>query len=62
MASLSGFEPEAFRLGGGCSIQLSYRDTQTSTCPLLAGVPGPAEVERSPGIMKVYNRRWGQVC
>ena len=26
MASLKGFEPSTCRLGGGCSIQLSYSD------------------------------------
>ena len=26
VAFLRGFEPPAYRLGGGCSIQLSYRN------------------------------------
>lgn len=26
LASLGGFEPPTFRLGGECSIQLSYKD------------------------------------
>ena len=28
LASRGGFEPPTFRLGGECSIQLSYRDTR----------------------------------
>ena len=28
LASRRGFEPPTCRLGGGCSIQLSYRDIQ----------------------------------
>lgn len=28
LVSRAGLEPAAFRLGGGCSIRLSYRDVQ----------------------------------
>lgn len=28
LASLRGFEPPTYRLGGDCSIQLSYKDIQ----------------------------------
>ena len=31
LASLAGFEPTAFRLGGECSILLSYRDIYLKT-------------------------------
>ena len=35
-ASLRGFEPPAYRLGGGRSIQLSYSDISESMIILLA--------------------------
>ena len=34
VARVPGFEPGAYRLGGGCSIQLSY--TRVTSTPILA--------------------------
>ena len=42
LASLAGFEPTAFRLGGECSILLSYRDIYSKNpyFSRLFGLPG----------------------
>ena len=45
LARVPGFEPGACRLGGGCSIQLSY--TRTSSLPLSAVSPLPTRTYSS---------------
>ena len=42
VARVPGFEPGAYRLGGGCSIQLSY--TRVTSIPILARLEFPYEL------------------